>query len=69
MERLKEILDLIKKQRYITFSLTNNSSAWRGEWLLTINMMDGKGSHYFHHLECDGAIAEATSYIKQYYIP
>jgi hypothetical protein len=66
MKSLQEILNILGNQKYIHFSITNESSAWRGEWLVTFNMMDGKGWQYFHHYDFDLALKESLNFLKDY---
>lgn len=66
MSTLAEILIILEKQPYIHFSVENHSVVWRGEWLVSLNMMNGKGAQFFHNTSFSGALKEALKFLKNY---
>lgn len=65
MSILTEILNILGKQQHIHFSIENHSVVWRGEWLVSLNMMDGKGAQFFHNTSFNGALKEALKFLKK----
>ena len=66
MKSLQEILKILGRQKHIQFSMSNESSAWRGEWVITMNMMNCQGSQYFHHYDFELALGEALRFLNDY---
>ena len=66
MNILAEILNVLKKHPHIHFSVENNSPVWRGDWVVTLNMMDAHGSHFFHNSSLNSALKEALKFLKEY---
>lgn len=66
MNTLTEILKILDKQPYIKFSVENNSAVWGQQWVVSLNMMNGRGAEFFHNATLDGALREALKFLKNY---
>ena len=65
MNTLSQILDIIGKRKYIKLAIENNSTVWSGQWLVSLNMMDGKGSVIFHSYDFEIALKEALKFLYE----
>ena len=66
MSTLEKILKILSKQTYIHFSIGNNSSAYPGEWVVCLNMMNSRGIQLFHSYDFEQSLVKALAFLEDY---